>query len=135
MNSPINDLVNNAGGGVSIAPGVTPLTGTTVITGDAVDCNDLAGPIHGEFMTGAAANTPDSFTATCKLTECDTSGGSYTDMATQSALVITAVKTRGFVRGIRTKRYVKCVCTPAFVGGSSPTVEIAASVIGQKQSY
>lgn len=135
MNSPINDLVNNAGGGVSIKPGVTPLTGTTVTTGGAVDCQQLDGPIHGEFILGDTANSPDSFTATCKLTECDTSGGSYTDIATQSSLVLTAAGTRGFVRGIRTKRYVKCVATPVFVGGSSPTVEIAATVHGQKHSY
>lgn len=130
-----HDLVNNLSGGASILAGGTNLTGTTASTGSAVDCNDLSGPIHGMFTIGAAVNTPDSFTITCTLTECDTSGGSYTAIANQTALVLTAGSEFGFVRALRTKRYVKCVATPAFVGGSSPEMPVTANVVGQKQNY
>ncbi len=135
MFNPLDDLVNNAGGGVSILPGSTALTGTTVINGAAIDCQQLDGPVHGIFALGAATGAPDSFTVTCKLTECETSGGSYTDMADQTSLVLTSGSSRGFVRGTRTKRYVKCVETPAFVGGTSPTIPSSAQIVGQKHSY
>lgn len=135
MQGPINDLVNNAGGGVSILAGSTALSGTTASTGSAVDCKDLDGPIHGEFALGAATGSPDSFTVTCSVLECDTSGGSYAACAVQSSLVMTAGSTRGFIRAIRTKRYIKLRATPAFTGGSSPTVPVCANVIGQKHSY
>lgn len=135
MFNPFDDLVNNAAGGVSILPGSTALIGTTVITGAAIDCQQIDGPVHGIFSLGAATGSPDSFAVACKLTECATSGGSYTDIADQTTLSLTSGSTRGFVRGTRTMRYVKCVETPAFVGGSAPTIPSSAQIIGQKHSY
>ena len=135
MHSPINDLVNNAGGGVSILAGSSALSGTTAVSGSAVDCKDLDNTIHGEFILGAATGSPDSFTVTCQLTECATSGGTYTAIPTQSTLVLSSGSTRGFIRAQRTMRYVKCKVTPAFTGGTSPTVPSCATVIGQKHSY
>ena len=130
-----HDLKNNLTGGASILAGGTNLTGTTASTGSAVDCNNISGPVHGIFSVGAAVNTPDSFTVTCKLTECDTLAGIYTDIANQTSLVLTAGSEFGIVRAIHTMRYVKCVATPAFVGGSSPEMPVAANVVGQKQVY
>lgn len=130
-----HDLVNNLGGDASILAGSSALSGTTASTGAAVDCNDLSGPIHGEFTIGAATGTPDSFTVTCTLTESDTESGSYTAIPTQSTLVLSTGSEFGYVRALRTKRWVKCVATPAFVGGSGPTVPVCANVVGQKQSY
>lgn len=130
-----HDLVNNLSGGASIKAGSTNLSGTTASTGTAVDCINLSGPIHGMFTVGAAVNTPDSFTVTCTLTESDTEAGSYTAISGASTLVITTASSFGFVRALRTKRWVKCVATPAFVGGSSPEIPICANVVGQKQNY
>lgn len=130
-----HDLVNNLSGGASIKAGSTNLSGTTASTGTAVDCNNLSGPIHGMFTVGAAVNTPTSFQVTCTLTESDTEGGSYTAIANASTLVISTASSFGFVRALRTKRWVKCVATPAFVGGSSPEIPICANVVGQKQNY
>lgn len=130
-----HDLVNNLDKGASILAGSSALSGTTPSTGSAVDCANISGPVHGFFQVGTATGTPDSFTVTCTLTECDTSGGSYTAIATQSTLVLSASGGCGFVRGIRTKRYVKCVMTPAFVGGSGPTIPPCASIVGQKQNW
>lgn len=130
-----HDLKNNLSGGASILAGSSALSGTTPSNGTGVDCNDLSGPIHGIFSAGAATGSPDSFTATCKLQESDTIGSNYADIATQTSLVITAGSTFGIVRGIRTKRYVRCVATPAFVGGSGPALPVSANVVGQKQNY
>lgn len=110
------------------------LSGTTANTGDAVDCANYDGPIYALAQVAAATGTPDSFTVTAKLTESDTSGGTYTDLATQTTgtdAVLSANNTAKIIRGIRTKRYVKVVLTPAFVGGSSPGIDASSAVLGQ----
>lgn len=129
------DLVNNLGSGASILAGSSALSGTTASNGTGVDCSSLDGPVHGIFNTGTVTGSPDSFTITCKLQESDSSGSGYADIATQSSLVITASGTVGIVRGIRTKKYVRCVATPAFTNGASPTMPVSANVVGQKKSF
>ncbi len=133
MNGPGVDPGTHLGGGVSIPAG-TALSGTTAAAGDWVDCKDLQGPVYAEFNCGNSTGSPSAFTATCKLREADTSGGSGAqDIPVQDdALVLSANKTGGFVTGRRTKRYVQAHATPAFTGGSSPTLPIAAQVRGQK---
>lgn len=133
--NPIYDMKNHVGGGVSIQPG-TALSGTAAVNGDWVDCATLEGPVHGGFAVATASGSPDSYAVACKLQEADTSGGSGSqDLETQSTLSLTANKTRGMVRGTRTKRYVRAVMTPAFTGGSAPAVDAAADVLGQKQRF
>jgi hypothetical protein len=124
------DLVPAIGGAPSMLPGASALSGSSPATGSAVNCDLLEGQIFGEFQCGNAANSPTSYAVTCKLTECDTSGGSYTDIAQQSAGVLSADGTRVMIRAQRTKRYVKAVATPAFVGGSSPSLAVTGSVLG-----
>lgn len=135
MNGAAYDPKTALGGGVSIKPG-TSLSGVTAANGGWIDCNALQGPVYGEFSCGDATGSPTSYTATCKLQEADTSGGSGSqDIPVQSdALVMTANGSNGYVIGRRTKRYVRAVATPAFVGGSSPTLPVAATVHGQKFS-
>jgi len=133
--NPIYDLRNNVGGGVSIKPG-TNMSGSSANNGDWIDCGTLEGPVHGEFGVGSATGTPDSYAIACKLQEATTSGGAGAqDLATQTTLSLTADKTRGMVRGVRTMQYVRCVMTPAFVGGSAPAVNGVGHVMGQKQRY
>ncbi|NBW10082.1 MAG: hypothetical protein EBR82_18845 [Caulobacteraceae bacterium] len=127
------DLRNQLVGAPSQLPGSTALSGTTAANGSAVDCDLADGPIYGIFNTGAATGSPTSFTVTCKLQESDTSGGTYTDLVSQTTLVLSAGSTMGIIQGIRTKRYVRTVVTPAFTGGSSPTVPTSANVVGQKR--
>lgn len=131
-NGPGLDPITNLTGGVSIAPG-TALSGTTAANGDWVDCTNYQGPVHGEFIAGAPTGTPTSFTATCKLQEADDSGGTGAqDIPVQTDLVLTAGKTLGYVIGRRTKRFVRCVATPAFVSGTTPTLPLAAAMHGEK---
>lgn len=129
------DLKNNCGGGISLTPS-TNLSGSAASNGTWVDCGSLEGPVHGLFGVGSALGSPDSYAVACKLQEAsDTSGTGAQDLASQSSLSLTADASRGFVRGIRTMRYVRCVMTPAFTGGTTPTVRGSAHVLGQKHSF
>lgn len=128
------DLVNSLVKTTSNVPGAN-LSGTTADNGDSVDCQPGEGPVHGAFQLAAATGSPDSFTVTCKLQESDTGSGNWSDLATQTSLVLDADKEAGLVRGVRTKRYVRGVMTPAFTGGSSPAVDCSSSVIYVKKSW
>jgi hypothetical protein len=127
------DPATSLGGGNSIRPG-TSLSGTTAANGSWIDLNACHGPCYGEFMVGAATGTPDSYTVTCKLQQADDSSGTNAeDMPTQSAaVVLTATGSSGFVRGVRSRRWVRAVATPAFVNGTSPTSPVAATVRAHK---
>lgn len=129
MSGPAFDVVNQLGGGPSQLPGSSALSGTTAANGSSVDCDGVEGPVSLAVLTGAATGSPTSFTVTAKLQESD-DGSTWADIATQTTLVMTAGSSVGKLRGIRTKRYVRSVLTPAFVGGTSPTVPCASWVTG-----
>lgn len=129
----MRDLASALDGAPSQLPGSTALSGTTAANGSAVDCDGMEGPIFGVVAVGTATGSPTSFTVTGKLQESDTSGGTYTDLAVQDQVVISASGTEAIIRGQRTKRYVRTVVTPAFVGGTSPTAPTASIVLGYKR--
>jgi hypothetical protein len=133
MNHAAIDPATNLGGGNSLKPS-TSLSGTTAATGTYVDMRDCHGPCYGEFAVGSPTGTPDSFAVTCKLKQADASDGTGAeDMPIQSAaLVLDAAGEAGYVRGHRSKRYVAAVATPAFTGGTSPTVNVSANVRAPK---
>lgn len=125
------DLKSAVSGAPSIMPGSTVLSGTGANNGSWIDADLINGPVYGEFSLGAVAGTPTSFTVTGKLQEAtDSSGTGAQDIAGQDTIVLTAEKTRGMARGQRTMRYIRCVATPAFTGGTTPTIPSAASVVG-----
>lgn len=124
------DARNQLGGGPSQLPGSTALSGTTAANGSSVDCDLLEGPVMLAVFTGAATGSPTSFSVAAKLQESDDGSTNWTDLATQETLSVTAGSSLGKLRGIRTKRYLRSVLTPAFVGGSSPTVPCASWVTG-----
>ena len=128
------DFENNALLGYSIVPGTTISTDTTT-SGTAVDCQTTEGPIHGFFLTGNAGDA--STLIQFKLQESDTSGGSYTDIAdgVNTALAASATANDNQVIVIsaakRSKRYVKAVVVTS--GGGTPSVPVAAFVMGRKK--
>jgi len=130
--SPLMDMKSNALYGLSIVP-ETLLATTVAANGLAIDCDNAIGSIHGLFSCGDVTGTPDSYSATCKLQESTDGSNSWTDLATQTSLVFTADSSAGIIRGVRTKRYVRTVITPAFVNGTTPTLPATAQVCGQKQ--
>lgn len=128
-----HDLKSNLLNDVSIEP-ETELSGTTAKNGDKFDTQQGSGPVHGHFLCGEATGGPTSYTATCKMQESADGSTSWGDIATQTTLVLSADKTSGFIRAIHTKRYVRCVATPAFVGGTTPKLPIGATVMIQDRT-
>lgn len=124
------DIKNQLGGGPSQLPGSTALSGTTAANGSSVDCDGMEGPVVLAVLTGAATGTPTSFSIAAKLQESDDGSTGWADLASQETLSVTAGSSLGKLRGIRTKRYLRSVLTPAFVGGSSPTVPTASWITG-----
>lgn len=126
------DLLTATGAIVSISPGAAA-AGTTVINGDWIDCSNFSGPVFADFAAGTVTGSPTTVQLTCTLQEADSSSGTGSQtIANQTSLVLTAAKGRGLIRGIRTKRFVRCVITPAFTGGTDPTAATAGSVWGWK---
>ncbi len=126
------DLLNSFALLLSLAKGQNV---AATLTGDYVDCDSIDGPVYADCFTGNAAGTPDSFTATFTLMEADSSGGSGAQaIDKQSTLAaLTADKSKGCIRGIRTKRYVAVKCVLAFVGGSTPKQDVFGSIRGEKK--
>lgn len=110
------------------------LSGTTAVNGEAVDCQDYSGPIYAVGTVAAAANSPSAQAHVVKLQESDDGSTGWADIANQDTGTITADNGCVIVRGHRTKRYVRTVCTPAFTGGSSPTNTFDSIILGQKQN-
>lgn len=84
---------------------------TATATGTAVDLANADGCVV-EFNVGTITDG----THTPKLTECDTSGGTYTDVAAADqvgTLAALATNTLQKVGYIGTKRYIKAVVTVA----------------------
>lgn len=125
----MRDLHNN----ILLKNAITPavVTDNTVQTSAAIDRQgyDIV-----EFLVNLGTLSDADTTVAVKLTECDTSGGSYTDVASTDLLGTTTeasfqfdddgeVRKLGYV-GI--KRYVKVVATPSNNTGNIP---IAATAI------
>lgn len=124
------DARNQLGGGPSQLPGSSALSGTTAANGSSVDCDLIEGPVTLFVFTGATTGSPSSFSVAAKLQESDDGSSGWTDLATQETLSVTSGSSLGKLRGIRTKRYLRSVLTPAFVGGSSPNVPTCSFVTG-----
>lgn len=94
-------------------------------TGSAVDLQDYEGDISLSLDAEAGGS---GITYAVKLTEADTSGGSYTDVsggAFTTTDANTALVEQLIVNSDKTKRFIKCVVTVA--GGSGTG---AVSVLG-----
>lgn len=103
------------------------LSGTTAANGTGIDRSGYDSlKIIGS--TGASTGTPSSFTVTFKLQD-SADNSTFTDVSGQS-FTITAVNDENTlnVNLIGLNQYVRVVMTPAFSGGSSPTVLAAAAL-------
>ena len=102
---PIHDLKNN----IKVIPSIQPVAATGNVTGVAVDIFGF------ESVTAILTATTASVAGTFKLTECATSGGTYTDVAAGDVIGtqgVAAVEdgsvTIGYIGGLR---YIKLVFT------------------------
>ena len=98
---------------------------TATKTGSAVDLQDYEGDIALSLDAEAGGS---GVTYAVKLTECDTTGGTYTDVAGATFTTTdadTALVEQLVVNSDETKRFIKCVVT--FAGGTGAG---ALSVLG-----
>lgn len=121
--------------GVKIAKGVAPIAqGASEVLSGAIDTFGFNSALI-EAITGAATGTPTSYSVAVKVTECATSGGSYTDVSGATATLAADAKHAQIrVEGLGTsrQRYLKISITPAFVGGTSPAALVGAvAVLGR----
>lgn len=127
----IHDLENAALLGNSIHATISTDTSTV---GTAVDCLLSDGPIHAIISTGNCGDASTSFYV--KLTECATSGGSYTDIsgalsATYTGATLGDNLALAVSTPYRSLRYVKAVVVTS--GGGTPSVPIAVTILGRKK--
>lgn len=132
----MHSLYDNAVGfkGASIQA----LSGTTPATSDAIDTM-LYKTGMAFALSGAVTGTPDSFSIALKIQDSpdgtnDWQDVNATSLAKQPATAsITAANTLAQFRvsdylGVDTRRYIRVRATPAFVGGTGPTAQIAIVV-------
>lgn len=103
------------------------LSGTTAANGTGIDRSGFDSvKILGS--TGATTGTPSSFTVTYKLQD-SSDNSTFTDVSGQS-FTVTAADGENYlnVNLVGLQQYIRVVMTPAFTGGSSPTVLSQASV-------
>jgi hypothetical protein len=131
--TPTHDMVNNVFNSVS-SPAAASAAAT--VDGAAVDCTGVDGPIHALVHLGASANTPTTISVVSKLQESDDGSTSWTDCPSLSVVsALTAVNTSQIIRAVRTKKYCRTRKVVSFTGGSSPTVVVGSTLMGQKRTY
>jgi hypothetical protein len=131
----------NVGGDSTSKTSLRPLAQAAAATyslkGAGVDMQNFESCVL-HVMSGVTSGTPDSFAVDCKLQESTVdTDGSYTDVATnpQNPLVtITQITTANADRRIEIdrrglKRWVRPVFTVAFVSGTSPKLNLAATFV------
>ena len=121
----------NLGEHLQVIEVLAPIRRTATATGSAIDLRDYVGDI--KFILSTSAGGGADHTLNVKLTECDTSGGSYTDVAGAAFTEVTnaADATESLtVSADSLKRYVKAVAT---IAGTEPTFDMALVAVGVKQ--
>lgn len=110
-----------------ILKAVATLSSSSV--GSAVDLVDLEGEVCVFIDVGAGSG---DMTLDAKLTECDTSGGSYTDVASGAFTQVTtsASQQKLVFNSDSLKRYVKISYTLA---GTTPSFLFSSHLIGVKK--
>ncbi len=133
-----HDLRSNLVKRQSISPGDN-YTAVADITGDWVQADDMQGPVQALVSCGAAVGGPSAFSLSFEMWEADDSGGTNAQIvATQTKAVLTADDTAEVIRAITTKPFVRVVLEDddsSFTGGSSPGIDVGATVLGQDRSY
>lgn len=111
---------------------LAPKRATATANGTGIDMQDYVGDVVVTLSSSAGGGT--SPTLDVKLQECDTSGGTYTDItgATFTQVTGAADSTESIVLNADSaKRYVRAVET---IGGTTPTFDRALVAHGVKQA-
>ncbi len=131
----LQDLDYHMAVGVSIAPGATGDA-----NGSYVDCGETDGNLTAICQNGAATGTPDNYGIAWSVYEADDKSGTGAQAiagATGSLAVGTpANNDRTHVNILvknRSKRFLQVRADATISGGSTPTVPLAAVIVGRKR--
>ena len=115
---------------VTVVAGVATAAVTSTATSSAIDLLEYDGDVF--LILDSAAGGGSSPTLDIKLTECATTGGTYTDLsgATFTQVTGSASMQTLAINKDSSKRFIKIVQT---IGGSSPTFTFSINLIGVKK--
>jgi len=115
---------------VTVVAGVATAAVTSTATSSAIDLLEYDGDVL--LILDSAAGGGSSPTLDIKLTECATTGGTYTDLsgATFTQVVGAASMQTLTINKDSSERFIKIVQT---IGGSSPTFTFSINLIGLKK--
>lgn len=122
---------NNIGAYVKAVRGISPQdSAAATINGASIDRLGFDSCVL-HHTCGAASGTPTSFTAASKLQDSDDGSTGWADLTGAAATTLAADDTEAQkdIDLTGAKRYIRVVETVAFVGGTSPKVEVAATVV------
>ena len=115
---------------VTVVAGVATAAVTSTATSSSIDLLEYDGDVM--LILDSAAGGGSSPTLDIKLTECATTGGTYTDLsgATFTQVTGSASMQTLAINKDESKRFIKIVQT---IGGSSPTFTFSINLIGVKK--
>ncbi len=121
----VHNLGENVKTGIAVSPQALAAGDAT---GVVIDRKGFYGAVF-TVLAGVDSGTPTSFTLDAKIQECDTSGGTYTDVSGATLTTITTEDTGGEINVDLNslQRYVKVIITSAFVDGTTPAILTGAS--------
>tara|TARA_B100001778_G_C18578530_1_gene626241 strand:+ start:593 stop:976 length:384 start_codon:yes stop_codon:yes gene_type:complete len=115
---------------VTVFAGVATAAKTSTATSSAIDLLEYDGDVL--LILDSAAGTGSSPTLDIKLTECDTTGGTYTDLsgATFTQVTGSASMQTLVINKDSAERFVKIVST---IGGSTPSFTFSINAVALKK--
>lgn len=122
------NIYDNVAVGLSLEP--QAISGSSAVNGSGVDTKNYRDAMA-VIRTGATAGTPVSFTVDGKVQD-SADNSSFADVTGLTFAQITAANTTKLLRlnlmGDQ-RRYLRIVVTPAFTGGTSPSVQMFGVIL------
>lgn len=136
--SPLYDLPNQLGGGVSLRPGTSYAAGADE-DGVYVDVQELEGPIQALCAVGQVSGSPSAQSINFEMDEADDSGGTNSQKVTiQREVTLTADDSFGILHAVTTKPFVRVRIDDgdsSYTGGTTPSQDVSAVVVAQNQRF
>ena len=132
------DLRSNVNALVSIPPESIYTPGGDV-SGTRKDCSAFKGPIQALCAVGAVNLGATAQSVNFELEEADDAAGTNNQkVAVQTEVTLTADNTAAFLTGQTTKPFCRVIVKDAdssLTGGTTPTQDVVAIIVGQKGSF
>lgn len=112
--------------------GISPqsLSGSSDVDGAALDRAGYESCVL-VVQSGAATGSPTAYSIGGRLQHSDQSGSGFVDLPSAAISALTGDNgiTRVAVDLARAKQFIRAVITPAFTGGTSPSVPASATIV------